>query len=69
MCYYRCHAQRWAATVALNNFGGKWRGFLCSDIDDLSLKTYFFRKELATPHLSIQDGEKKLTAGPFQREC
>ena len=50
-------------------FGGKWRGVLCGDIDELAINHCFFPEEVATLLLSVQNGEKKLIAGPLEREC
>ena len=50
-------------------FGGKWQGLLCGDIGELSVNLSFFPEEKATLHLSKEDGEMRLIAGPLQREC
>ena len=49
-------------------FGGKWQGLLCGDIGELSVNLSFFPEEKATLHLSKEDGEMRLIAGPLQRE-
>nr|CCA28155.1 AlNc14C1340G12899 [Albugo laibachii Nc14] len=50
-------------------FGGKWRGALCDDIDELSVNLGYFPEDDSTLHLTNQDGETKWISGPLQREC
>lgn len=41
---------------------------LCGNIDELYVKSYFFPEGVQTLHLSIQNGETRLTAGSLQIE-
>nr|CCA19884.1 AlNc14C81G5294 [Albugo laibachii Nc14] len=50
-------------------FEGNWRGDLCLNVEELHSNPNNFPEEISTLHLSVRDGEARLTAGPLVHEC